>query len=62
MFYKYTVTYRSGSKLSGYAESEKPRDEVRGEIERRLFGSYKLRLVKYGEDFPPINSDYILTV
>lgn len=62
MFYKYTVTYKSGSKMSGYAMSEKSPSEVRGEIERRLFGSYKLFLQKYGEDFPPINSDYILTV
>ena len=62
MFYKYTVSYASGTKLSGYAESSLPKSEVRSEIERRLFGSYRLRVAEYGEVFPPINSDYILYV
>lgn len=62
MFYKYTIYRNNGTKLSGYAYSEESKDVVRSEIERRSFGEYRLRVVEYGEEFPPINSDYILTV
>lgn len=62
MFYKYTVSYRSGTKLSGYAcaKDTTPKDKVRDGITRRLMGDYRLRVETYGTEFPPINSDYIL--
>lgn len=63
MFYKYEVSYSNGTKLSGYAYSdEKSMIAVRMGIERKFFGMFTLKVKKYGEKFPPINSDYILTV
>lgn len=62
MFYKYTVIYRNGTELGGYAESDKGKESVRSEVERRSFGDFRIRVEEYGEEFPPCNSDYILTV
>lgn len=65
MIYKYAVSYKNGTKLSGYAiddDNNKSEREVRNGIAKHFYGDFKLEITKYGAKFPPINSDYLLTI
>ena len=62
MFYKYSVCYANGTKLSGYAESDKPEIEVKRGIRKKFYGDFVLTVKKHGTEFPRINSDYIMTI
>ena len=65
MIYKYSVSYANGTKLNGYAiddDNSKTESEVKASISRHFLGNYRLVVKKYGAKFPPINTDYLLTV
>ena len=62
MFYKYVVSYPNGTQLSGYAESEESMPAVKRRLTSYFFGRFNLAVEEYGEDFPKVNSDYIMTI
>ena len=65
MIYKYTIKYANGNKLSGYAidnYNSKSKGEITDSIRKHFFGDFSVEVRKYGKKFPPINTDYLLTV
>ena len=62
MFYKFTVCYKTGTRLSGYAQSDKSESAIKKGIAKQYFGQFTIELEKFGKKFPPVNSDYIITI
>lgn len=62
MFYKYTIKFRNGNELNGYAESDKTASEIQKGIAKKFFGDFYVEIEKFGKKFPPVNSDYIITI
>ena len=62
MFYKYTIAFRNGNRLSGYADSDKSAHDIQRIIAKKFFGDFEVEVEEYGTEFPPCNSDYIITI
>lgn len=60
-YYEFTVEYENGTKLKGYAVSDKSPDEVGFAIADKYFGKFALTL-KPLKGMPNVNSDYIMPV